>query len=371
MRTDFNVPIVNGKVADTNRIKESIPTIQYLLKAKAKVIIGSHLGRPEKSGDQKTSLKPVQKVLAKLLNRNVRISPEVVGKKTTELVENLKEGEILMLENLRWEEGEEKGSSEFAKKLSRLADIYVNDAFAVSHRPHTSVFAVAKLLPSYAGLLIEKEVENLSKLLSRAKSPFILILGGAKIADKIGMIDNLAEKVDRILIGGAMGNTFLASQNAEMSKSLLEPEALLQAADYLQKYQDKIKLPVDSVKKEVEGGFSLMDIGPVTVKNYSKIISGAKTVFWNGNLGYTEEKEYAKGTEEIAKTISKNRGCFSVVAGGDTVSAIDKLNLKSKFSFVSTGGGAALEFLAGTELPGLKVLEGKNNHTGSGIISTS
>lgn len=357
LRTDFNVPLKDGRVSDENRIIESLPTIKHLIKAGAKVIIGSHLGRPSSSSDHATSLKPVQKVLEKLLKMKVVISPEVVGGKTTKLMESLQPGEVLMLENLRWEKGEEADSEEFAKELAKLADIYVNDAFAVSHRPHASVFTIAKHLPSYAGFLIEKEIENLSKLLGKVQSPFILILGGAKIADKIGVIDNLAEKVDRILIGGAMGNTFLVSQSVDISKSLFEEGALDQAREYLTKYQDKIQLPVDNLKKEVEGGFSYLDIGPATINNYTKIIAGAKTIFWNGNLGFTEEKEFAFGTEKIALAIAKNRNCFSVIAGGDTVGAIDEMNLKSKFSFVSTGGGASLEFLAGKELPGIKALE--------------
>lgn len=356
LRADFNVPINNGKVLDDNRISESLPTIKYLISKKAKIIIGSHLGRPSKNGDKETSLAPVVKELKKLLKININLSPEVVGSKSKKLAEVLGDGEILVLENLRWEKGEETNDSKFAKKLACLAEIYVNDAFAVSHRSHASVEAITRYLPSCGGFLIQKEIENLSKIIKNQKRPFIIIIGGAKIADKIGVIDNLAGKVDRFLIGGAMGNTFLASRGNEMSKSVYEDKVLDTASGYLSKYQNKIMLPVDNLKTEVEGGFSYMDIGSVTIKNYQAIIKNAKTVFWNGNLGYSEEKEFANGTNEIAKAIAQNRSCFSVIAGGDTVSVINKLKLNNRFSFISTGGGAALEFLAGKKLPGIEAL---------------
>lgn len=356
LRADFNVPIKNGQITDNNRIKESLPTIKYLLNKGAKVIIGSHLGRPKTPGDPETSMKPVALELEKLLGHQIKKSNYVTGEETTYLMDSLQPGEVLILENLRWCPGEEEGNEEFAKELAKLADIYVNDAFAVSHRPHASVFTITKFLPSFAGFLIEKEVENLSKLLGKVDRPFILVMGGAKIADKIEVIDNLADKVDKILVGGAMANTLMAARGDEMSKSLYEPEVLDQASEYLKKYQDKIVLPEDKVKDQVEGGFSYMDIGPKTIDNFTSIIKKARTVFWNGNMGYSEDKRFALGTNAVAHAVADNNDCFSVIAGGDTVGAIENLNIKNEISFVSTGGGAALEFLSGIKLPGLGVL---------------
>jgi 3-phosphoglycerate kinase len=351
------VPIKNGQVTDINRIKESLPTINYLLGRGVKLIVASHLGRPKKPGDEETSMIPVALELEKLLGRPLKKSNFVIGEETDYLAGLLRPGEALIIENLRWCAGEEAGSDDFARELAKLADVYINDAFAVSHRPHASVYTITKYLPSYAGFLIEKETKNLSKLLEQPPKPFIIIMGGAKIADKIGVIDNLAQRVDKILIGGAMANTFLAAEGQEMSKSLYEPEVLGLAKEYLKKYRNKIILPEDKVKDQLADGFSYMDIGPKTIERYLAVIKSARTVFWNGNMGFSEEKRFALGTNAVAQAIAENQDCFSVVAGGDTVGAINALGVKPSFSFVSTGGGAALEFLAGKELPGVEALE--------------
>jgi phosphoglycerate kinase len=355
LRADFNVPIANQKVSGANRIVESLGTLKYLISAGARVILISHLGRPKNYGDPESSLRPVYDFLKNKLDK-IYFSEEIFGDITDEIIKNLANGEVVLLENLRWDAGEESGSLEFAKKLASLADIYVNDAFAVSHRDHASVSIICRFLPHFAGFLLEKEVTGLQKLAQNTLSPFVLVLGGAKIADKILVINNLAPHVSKILIGGAMANTFLAASGANVSNSLFEPEVLKTAKEYLDRYQDKIVLPQDNVKKEGEDGFSYMDIGRQTINNYKKIISEAKTIFWNGNMGYSEDQKYALGTEEIARAIS-NSSAESYVAGGDTVGAIEKMKIKDKFSFVSTGGGAALEFLAGKKLPGIKALE--------------
>jgi phosphoglycerate kinase len=315
----------------------------------------SHLGRPRSFGDPESSLRPVYDFLKSKLNK-IYFSEEIFGDKTDKIVKNLTNGEVVLLENLRWDTGEESGSLEFAKRLASLADMYVNDAFAVSHRDHASVSTICQFLPHFAGFLLKKEIVGLQKLSKNARSPFILVLGGAKIADKILVINNLAPSVSKILIGGAMANTFMAASGIDVSNSLLEPDVLNTAKEYLGRYRDKIVLPQDNIKKDWADGFSYMDIGRQTINKYKKVISKAKTIFWNGNMGYSEDQKYAQGTEEIARAISSS-SAESYIAGGDTVGAIEKMKIKDKFSFVSTGGGAALEFLAGKKLPGIKALE--------------
>lgn len=355
LRTDFNVPMDNGIITNENRIVESLATIKLLQQKGAKIIIASHLGRPN-IPSLETSLKPVKQVLTNLLQVEVKLSPEVVGTKTTELADNLKDGEILLLENLRWNSGEEAGDERFARELSSLADLFINDAFAVSHRAHASVYTITKYLPSYAGLLLEKEINSLSILLANPPRPMVIIIGGAKIGDKIGLIENLVDNADSFLIGGAMANTFLAAQGIDISESLVESNMISKAAELIKKYPDKLILPIDQVTEAVETGFKIMDIGEKTKRRFVEIIRYAKTVFWNGSLGYAEDEKYSLGTNQIALAVQQNRNCYSVVAGGDTVAAIEKAGFKDHFSFVSTGGGAALEFLTGKDLPGIKVL---------------
>lgn len=355
LRTDFNVPLKGGQIIDNNRILESLPTIKELVSKGARIIIASHLGRPNGVRDQASSLRPVKNELERLLDMKISLSSEVTGERSQKLAEELSDGQVMMIENLRWEKGEEQGDETFAKELASLADIYVNDAFGVSHRPHASVYTITKLLPSYAGLLLEKEIESLSVLLEEPHRPFTLILGGAKIADKISIIENLAPRLDNILVGGAMANTFLVASGQDVSESLFEKESVNQAKEYLTKYSEQIVLPIDQVSEKTETGFKIYDIGQHTICQFVEIIEKAKTIFWNGSLGYTEDSRYRDGTTKVAEAITKNTNCFSVLAGGDTVAAVGKLTMG--FSFVSTGGGASLEFLAGKKLPGIEVLE--------------
>lgn len=357
VRVDFNVPMDDGKITDNNRIKAAVPTIQYLLSAGAKVILGTHLGRPEGKVDPKYSTIPLAHELAKILNKEVVATDFVVGPEIDHLVSEMKASDILVLGNLRFDPGEEKNDEGFAKKLASLAEVYVNDAFAVCHREAASVSAIAKLLPSYAGFLVASEVENLGALIDKPKRPFVLIIGGAKVEDKAGMIMNLSSKVDKILIGGAVANTFLSASGMDISESVYDQKMLFDCRTMLQKHGKQIIMPVDGARQKTEkGGFKILDIGPATVKQFENEIKRAKTIFWNGNLGMTEESKFAKGTEEVAKAVNTNKG-VKIAAGGDTVGFLDNHGLTAGMTFVSTGGGAALEFLAGKKLPGIEALK--------------
>ncbi len=370
VRVDFNVPLKNGKVSDDKRIRAALPTIEYLRKNKARIILMSHLGRPDGKVVDELRLVPVAVRLSKLLKYPVHYKLDCIGESVEDSVRGLHEGDVLLLENLRFYPEEEANDKLFAQKLAALADVYVNDAFGVSHRAHASVHAVTKFLPSYAGFLLQKEVSMLSKLLVKPKRPFVAVMGGAKVSDKIGVIENLLKKVDAVLVGGAMMFTFYKALGYEIGKSKFEADKVQLAKSLLKKGKKKIILPTDvivAVSTEAKDAkvFSVhnipknvmgLDVGPETQAVYDEIISEARTVFWNGPMGMFELKPFSKGTFAVAKAMAKCKG-VTVVGGGDSVAAIEKLKLDKKFTHVSTGGGASLEFLEGKKLPGIVVLE--------------
>lgn len=357
LRVDFNVPIENGKVVDANRIKSSIPTLQMLLEKKAKVIIGTHIGRPEGKVNLEFSTKPVAEELSKILGQTVETTDEILSANVRAKINALRHGQAFLLGNLRFDPGEEANDEAFAKELAGLAEVYVNDAFAVSHRANASVEAITHYLPSYAGLLLQKEITSLGFLTENPERPFIIIIGGAKVEDKAGLIKNLAIKADKVLIGGAVANTFLAAKGEDMGKSLVDTEMIEECKNILGRFSTKIVLPTDFEKEILsDGGFSVMDIGPETRERFIHEISYGKCIFWNGNLGYTEDERFCAGTKAIAEAMGKS-GVTTIVAGGDTVGYIDSHKLRFGISFVSTGGGAVLEFLAGQKLPGIMALD--------------
>ncbi|MEM3396672.1 MAG: phosphoglycerate kinase [Thermoplasmata archaeon] len=378
VRVDFNVPIDKNTLAvkDDTRIREALPTIKYLVEHGAKTILVSHLGRP-KGKDQNLKMDNVAKKLEELLGKPVMKLDDTVGDSVKEAIVKMKEGDVCLLENVRFYSEEEKNDPEFSKKLAELADLYVNDAFGTAHRAHSSTAGVAQFLPAVAGFLIEKEVAVMGKALSNPEKPFIAVLGGAKVSDKIGVIENLLPKVNAILIGGAMAFTFLKARGYTVGKSLVEEDKLGVATEIMKKAEEKgvkLYLPVDvvvadkpddtaTVVKTVKVGempADLMgvDIGPETAKVFSGVIEGAKTVIWNGPMGVFEAKKFREGTRAIAEALSKVRGT-TIVGGGDSASAIQKLGYADKVTHISTGGGASLEFLEGKELPGIAVLQNK------------
>lgn len=373
VRVDFNVPIDNGKVGDDTRIQAALPTIKYLLKNGAAVILCSHLGRPKAEFDPKLSLKPVAEYLDTLLDAPVKFAEDCIGEAAEKAADSLEPGQVLVLENTRFHAGEKKNDPEMAKALASLADLFVNDAFGSAHRAHASTAGVADYLPAAAGFLLEKEIKYLGNAIADPERPFVAILGGAKISDKIGVIDNLIKKADRILIGGGMANTFYKAQGYEMADSLVEEEVLDTAKNLLDMADGKIVLPVDVVIADafaadahekimdvgdVPAGWRILDIGPRTVEAFSDIIKRAGTVVWNGPMGVFEFEKFAKGTFEVAKAIAES-DAIGIVGGGDSASAIKKSGLEDKITHISTGGGASLEMLEGKILPGLAVLDDK------------
>ncbi len=357
LRVDYNVPMENGKILDANRISKSLATVKYLMEHKAKIIMATHFGKPKGKVDPQTSTVPLAEELSRQLKAKVRATDYIISPKVDEIVSKMQSGDILMLGNLRWDPGEEANNDDFAKALTKHADIYVNDAFGASHRAHASIEAAAKLLPHYCGFLLESEVNTLNMLLKNPLPPFYLVMGGAKVKDKAAMIENLSPRVDKILVGGGIANTFLAARGEDVSDSLFEPEMIEKCQDLLKNEQQKILLPVDNIKEKTEGDrYAFMDIGSETRKTYVSEIAKAKTIFWNGNMGKSEKNEFAGGTRMIAEAISKNSGT-TVVAGGDTVGFVLHHNMEGSYTFISTGGGAALEFLSGSKLPGIEVLE--------------
>jgi len=366
VRVDFNVPLKDGTIEDDTRIKACLPLITYLRKKNAKIILISHLGRPDGKVVDSLRLQPIANHLSKLLNYPVHYEPDCIGNDVEESVRGLHEGDVLLLENLRFYPEEEANDERFAQKLASIADIYVNDAFADSHRNHASIVAITRYLPSFAGPLLEQEVRMLSHLLEKPKHPFIAIMGGAKVSDKIGVITNLLSKVDAILIGGAMAFTFYKALGYETGKSLCEPNKTPLAKKLLR--SKKIILPTDIIAaknpnthaktvpaQHIPKTLIGLDIGPETQHIYAAIIANAKTIFWNGPLGLFEKKAFATGTKTIATAIAKNKGT-KVAGGGDSLAAIEHLKLQKKFTHLCTGGGAALEFLEGKKLPGIEAL---------------
>ena len=376
MRVDFNVPLdEKGHITDDTRIKRALPTIEHVINAPAKLILMSHLGRPNGAVSPEMSLAPCAKRLSALLGKDVKMLNDCVGTDVEKAVGDMQDGDVVLLENLRFHKEETKNEPEFAKKLSVLGDVFVNDAFGTCHRAHASTEGVTKFLPSVMGFLVEKEINYFDKLLNDPEGPFVLILGGAKVADKIAVIENMLEKIDYLLIGGAMAYTFLKSRLKGVGNSRIEEDKIGVAEDIFNKAREKnvsIFLPEDHVisktitanaktrvvREHIPDGWLGLDIGPRTIKKFEKVLKGARTILWNGPVGFFELKPFKKGTTHIAKFISR-LNATTVIGGGDTAAAVNALGLSKKMSHISTGGGASLEYLEGKELPGIAALQDK------------
>ena len=375
LRVDFNVPLSSDlKIVDDNRIIEALPTIEYLVSHNAKVILCSHLGRPEGINNPKMSLRPVEARLSKLLQKNILFIEDVKDESCTKALDKMANGDIALLENIRFYKEEEENDAEFAKLLASFADIYVFDAFATAHRKHASTYAIAKMLPSVVGFLVEKEIEMFDKVLTEPEHPFVAVLGGAKVSDKLPVIENLLDKVDTILIGGGMSYTFVKAIGGEVGKSLVDNKSIDLAKQTLDKAQEKgvkIVLPCENFgaddfsagakRKCFNSGFFAkdfqgMDIGPHTTKCFKHIIKDAKTIVWNGPMGVYEFPKFRRGTRKIAKYIAKSKA-ISVIGGGDTVASVQELGLENKITHISTGGGASLNLLQGKSLPCIEIIE--------------
>ncbi len=378
VRCDFNVPFDGeGNIADPKRITEALPTIKYLLSHNAKVILCSHMGRPKGEFNMQYSLAPVAKYLSNVLGQEVKIASDVVGESAKKLASELKDGEAMLIENVRFHKEETKNDPAFAKELASLAEIYVNDAFGTAHRAHASTAGVAQYLPAVCGYLIQKEITIMGGALENPKRPFVAILGGAKVSDKIGVINNLLEKVDTLIVGGGMAYTFFKAQGYNIGSSICEEDKLELAKETLQKAKDKgvnFLLPVDNRvadkyaedaqcktvdSDDIPDGWMGLDIGPKTEKLFSDAIKGAGTVVWNGPMGVSEWKNFASGTIAVATAVAQS-GAVSIIGGGDSAAAIEKLGFADKMTHISTGGGASLEFLEGKELPGIAALNDKD-----------
>ncbi len=376
VRCDFNVPLTDGVIADDKRIRESLPTIRYLSEHGAAVILCSHLGRPkDEESKKKCTLAPVAKRLSELLDREVKFTTDTVGDEARAMAKSLKPGEIMLLENVRFYKGETKNDPEFAKALAQLADIFVNDAFGTAHRAHASTAGVADYLPAVCGYLIKKEITVMGGALENPKRPFVAILGGAKVSDKIGVITNLLDKVDSLIVGGAMAYTFQVALGRKIGDSKFEADKIDLAKEILAKAEEKgvkFLLPVDNVAADafdvnanvklfehgIDDGWMGLDIGPKTQKLFAEAVKGAGTVIWNGPMGVFEMERFAEGTKAVAKAIAES-GAVSIIGGGDSAAAVEQLGYADKMTHISTGGGASLEFLEGLELPGIAYLDDK------------
>ncbi|MGQ9554929.1 MAG: phosphoglycerate kinase [Anaerolineae bacterium] len=370
VRVDFNVPLEDGRITDDTRIRATVPTIQYLLDKQAKVILASHLGRPKGKVDLQYSLKPAAERLAELLSQPVQLAPDCVGPEVQAMVAAMQPGDVILLENLRFHAEEEKNDPAFAAALASLADVFVNDAFGAAHRAHASTEGVAKHLPAVAGFLMQRELDFLGRALADPTRPFVAILGGAKVSDKIAVINNLMGKVDRLLVGGGMANTFLKAQGLFLGDSLVEDDVLDVARSLLQQAGSKLMLPVDVVVADafdasarsrvvaasaVPLGWRVLDIGPRTVEQYAGQLRPAKTVVWNGPMGVFEFPKFAQGTIAIAKALAE-LDAVTIIGGGDSAAAVEAAGVADKMTHISTGGGASLEFLEGKVLPGVAAL---------------
>lgn len=378
VRCDFNVPIdENGKITDNRRIVGALETIKYLLDQNCKVILCSHLGRPKGEVKPEFSLAPVAAELSKLLGKEVKLAKDIIGESAKELTSNMQNGEIVLLENVRFDAREEKNDPEFSKELASMAEVFVNDAFGTAHRAHSSTTGIADYIPAVSGFLIEKELKFLGSALESPERPFVAILGGKKVSDKIGVINSLLEKVDTLMIGGAMAYTFFKAQGYNVGDSICELDKLDLAKEIMENAKKKgvkFLLPVDTKVgkefdpdteskivswKEIPDNWQGFDIGSETIKQYVEEVKSAKTVIWNGPLGLSEFKQFATGTDTMAQTLANLTDCTTIIGGGDSAAAVERAGLSEKFTHISTGGGASLEFLEGKKLPGIECLQDK------------
>ncbi|MFC5558698.1 phosphoglycerate kinase [Ureibacillus thermophilus] len=376
VRVDFNVPMENGVVADDTRIRAAIPTIQQLSERGAKVILASHLGRPKGEVKEDMRLTAVGERLSQLMKKPVKKLDESVGEAVKKAVDEMKNGDIVLLENVRFHKGEEKNDEELAKQFASLADLYVNDAFGAAHRAHASTEGIAKFIPAVSGLLMEKELDVLGKALSNPDRPFTAIIGGAKVKDKIGVIENLLDKVDNLIIGGGLSFTFVKAQGYEIGKSLLEEDKIELARNFIEKAKEKgvnFYMPIDAVVAkelspeaeakvvdidQIPEDYMGLDIGPKTAEKYAEVIKNSKLIIWNGPMGVFEIDQFANGTRTIAEAMAETEG-YTVIGGGDSAAAVEKFGLADKMDHISTGGGASLELMEGKILPGIAALNDK------------